>query len=382
MERQNKFKVVIPSYNNEKWVDATTPGFQTKIKLHDKNIPKIVTWFDNLVRGLEGAYWNYLGKTLNLEIVWLKGGKFHKHFKCNPTNILLTQNIKTGGSIDTKRMLGQNEWDYDDIYRCKKTGIVVDLKIGNVPEPDLVKAHYGEDVYNEYIKSPYCHNGDMIGIHYSKAWVPIANSEFKASSRGESLIGFINIVSGINTVVTKDGIERPANGIIEEFEEELEKEVFKKLGFRVRAKKGYHKISESQMEKDILGWLQTNSTIRKIMGFDDGAIFDKDNIVVNGGVPDINGYEDNTKVTHSSITEVKKEGGDRLWKAIVQGFAYCQGTKSKRMVIVAQDEELKSDMINKIRGLAIMAKHYLGEFSWDYYQYQYLQEIAKKSKNN
>ena len=88
------------------------------------------------------------------------------------------------------------------------------------------------------------------------------------------------------------------------------------------------------------------------------------------------------KMGNEQIELVKKEGGDRLWKAIVQGFAYCQGTKSKRMVIVAQDEELKSDMINKIRGLAIMAKHYLGEFSWDYYQYQYLQEIAKKSKNN
>ena len=365
------------SVDKKGWIDTDVPGFQTKIKLHEKNSPSIVTWFDNLVRGLEGAYWKYLGENLNLEIVWLKKGKFHKHFDCKPTNILLTKNPKHG-TIDNDGKLGYDDWDYEDIYKCKKTGIIAELKIGNAPSPDLVNSYYGEDVYNDYIQSPYCYNGSMIGIHYSKAWVPIADSQFKASSRGESLVGFINIVDGIDTVQTKNGIVRPTDGTVEIFEEELEKEVFVKHGFRVRAQKNYHKISESEMEKDILNLLQTDTTIRSVMGFTDKNTFDKKNTVVNGGVPDINCYQDKNEVIHEAIIEVKKEGGDRLWKAIVQGIAYCEGTKSKRLIIVAQDKDLKKEMWDKIRPLARMTKAYLGDFSVDYFQYQYLNNLNKK----
>ena len=107
--------------------------------------------------------------------------------------------------------------------------------------------------------------------------MPISNSEFKASGRAESLVGFINIIKGIDTVQTKNDIVRPPDGKIEIFEEELEKEIFKKHGFRVRAKKTYHKISESKMEKDVLNLLKTNDRVRKIMGFDDLNHFDKKN---------------------------------------------------------------------------------------------------------
>ena len=269
----------IPRYSvdEQKWVDTDSPGFQLKIKLGSP--PSITTWFDNLVEGLEASYWKYIGEYLDLEIIWLKKGKFHKHFKVKPVDILLTKtagkNLKKYGTIDKNMKLGKNKWDYDDIYQCKKTGIIAQLKIGNVPEPEHVLAHYGQSVYNEYMNSPYRYNGPNIGIHYSKAWVPIADSQFKASSRGESLVGFINIVSGIDTVQTKDNIVRPSDGTVETFEEELEREVFKKHGFRVRALKGNIKISEKQMESDILELLQNSSIVRNVMGFEDSNHFDK-----------------------------------------------------------------------------------------------------------
>ena len=355
------------SVDKEEWVDVDTVGFQLKIKLHSP--PVITTWFDNLVKGLEGAYWKYIGKNLNLDIIRLKKGKLHKHFKCKPINFIKTKN-PTYGTIDKKRKLGKNKWDYDDIYICKKTGIIVQLKIGNVPHPDLVEKHYGKDIYNDYIESPYCYNGDMIGIHYAKAWVPISNSEFKASGRAESLVGFINIIKGIDTVQTKNDIVRPPDGKIEIFEEELEKEIFKKHGFRVRAKKTYHKISESKMEKDVLNLLKTNDRVRKIMGFDDLNHFDKKNTIVNGGVPDINCFEDKNELEYKAIIELKKEGGDRFWKAIVQGFAYCEGTKSSRLIIIGQDDDLKKEMWDKIKPIGRVMK-----IEVHYFQYQFLMSI-------
>lgn len=357
------------SVDNEEWVDTDTPGFQLKIKLGAP--PTYVTWFDNLVAGLEASYWKYTKEHLDLEIIWLKKNKFHKHFKIKPVDILRTktsgENLKKFGTIDKARKLGLDEWDYDDIYKCKKTGIIADIKIGNAPDPEHVLAHYGESVYNEYIKSPYCYNGTNIGIHYSKAWVPIADSQFKASSRGESLIGFINIISGIDTVQTKDNIVRPSSGEIEIFEEELEKEVFKPNGFRVRALKGNIKISEKQMESDILELLRNSAIVRNVMGFKDSNHFDKKNIYVNGGVPDISCYKDSSEKEYAAIIEMKKEGGDRLWKAIVQGFAYCDGTKSKRLIIIGQDNELKSEMISKIKPISRAM-----DITVDYYQYNYL----------
>ena len=366
------------SVDSREWVNTDVPGFQTKIRLH--NPPKYSTWFDNLVTGLNSAYWEYLGKHLNIEIVWLKSGKFHSHFNCQPTKMLLTKN-PDHGVIDKARMLGLNEWDCDEIYRCNKTGIVVDLKIGNVPDPGAVLTHYGQDVYDEYIKSSYCHRGDMVGVHYSKSWVPIADSRFKGTSHAESLLGFINIRSGIDTVQTKNGIVRPTDGTMEIFEEELTNKIFKPRGFKVRAQKTYHKISEYNMEKNVLNLLQKDSTIRSIMGFNDKNVFDKKHTSVNGGVPDINAYVDKTKVDQSAIIEIKKEGGDRLWKAIVQGCAYCEGTESPRLIIVAQDKELSQQMWSKIRPLERWARLKIKDFSVDYFQYQYLVMMAKSSKD-
>jgi len=355
------------------------PGFQTKIRLH--NPPKYSTWFDNLVTGLNSAYWEYLGKHLNIEIVWLKGDKFHEHYNCKPTRMLLTKN-PNNGTIDVDKKLGLDEWDYDKIYQCPKTGIIANLKIGNVPHPDAVLAHYGQDVYDEYIQSSYCHRGNMIGVHYSKAWVPIADSKFKATSHSESLIGFINIISGIDTVQTKDAIKRPPSGIVEEFEEKLKEKVFKKHEFYVRAQTAYHKISEKEMENHLLNLLQTNVTVRNIMGFNGKNVFDNSHTSVNGGVPDIIAYENETKVDADAVFEIKKEGNDRLWKGLAQGFSYCEGLKSKRLILVAQDTELSTQMRSKIisheRVMRLAFPEEMGDFSVEYYQYQYLVDMALK----
>ena len=376
---QNVDPITKYSVDKKKWVDTDVPGFQTKIKLTSP--PKNAAFFKNLKKGLEGAYWDYLGKNLNIEIVWLKKHKFHEHYNCKPTRMLLTKN-PNNGTIDVDKMLGLDEWDYNDIYRCKKTGIVVDLKIGNVPHPDAVLAHYGQDVYDEYIQSQYCHRGDMIGVHYSKAWVPIADSKFKATSHSESLIGFINIISGIDTVQTKDAIKRPPSGIVEEFEEELKEKVFKKHGFYVRAQTRYHKISEAEMEKTLLDLLQNNATVRNIMGFNDKNVFDKRHTSVNGGVPDIIAYKDKTKVDVDAVLEIKKEGNDRLWKGLAQGFSYSEGLKSKRLILVAQDKELSTQMKSKIlpheRVMRLAYPEEMGDFSIKYFQYQRLVDMALK----
>ena len=121
------------------------------------------------------------------------------------------------------------------------------------------------------------------------------------------------------------------------------------------------------MESDILKLLRNSAIVRNVMGFKDSNHFDKKNIYVNGGVPDISCYKDSSEKEYAAIIEMKKEGGDRLWKAIVQGFAYCDGTKSKRLIIIGQDNELKLEMISKIKPISRAM-----DITVDYYQYNYL----------
>ena len=351
------------SIDNKEWVDTDTPGFQLKIKLH--KTPKNTLPFDNLIHDINAAYWNYLGKYLNVDIIWLKKGKFHKHYVAQKPEMILSQNV-SHGTIDKNRKLGNNDWDIDEIYKCKKTGKIVELKIGTTADPVFVKDHYGEDVYNRYIESPYCRNGSMIGIHYCKAWVPIGESQFNPTSRGESLIGFINILDGIDTVQTKDDIVRSADGDIEEFEDEL-KEYLKSKDVYVRVTRYHHKISEKQMERDILKRLKTSPEVRKVMGFTDNNDFDNVNITIGGGVPDISCYVDNKKNTHCAVIEMKKESGDRLWEAITQGYAYALGTNCKRAIIVAQGDDLTKRMWDKIRLISSATGVQI-----EYHNYQYL----------
>ncbi len=88
-----------------------------------------------------------------------------------------------------------------------------------------------------------------------------------------------------------------------------------------------------------------------------------------------------TRLLSRRTKKIKKEGGDRLWKAIVQGCAYCEGTESPRLIIVAQDKELSQQMWSKIRPLERWARLKIKDFSVDYFQYQYLVMMAKSSKD-
>ena len=98
----------------------------------------------------------------------------------------------------------------------------------------------------------------------------------------------------------------------------------------------------------------------------------KKNYYVNGGVPDISCFKDDSEKEYKAIIEMKKEGGDRLWKAIVQGLAYCDGTRSKRLIIISQATELKSEMVSKIKPIA----RAMG-VEVDYFQYNYLISLDK-----
>ena len=126
------------------------------------------------------------------------------------------------------------------------------------------------------------------------------------------------------------------------------------------------------MESDILELLQNSSIVRNVMGFEDSNHFDKKNYYVNGGVPDISCFKDDSEKEYKAIIEMKKEGGDRLWKAIVQGLAYCDGTRSKRLIIISQATELKSEMVSKIKPIA----RAMG-VKVDYFQYNYLISLDK-----
>jgi hypothetical protein len=353
------------SLDKGKWVDSDTKGFCIEIDLDPEYIPQKKTWFNGLVSGLSSAYWMYLGKNLNVDIIWLKGNKPHMNWTLEPAEVILSNNPKHG-TIDTDKKLGKDEWELDELFKCPDTGHIVELKIGRVPELDLVKNHYSTERYERYQQSPYRYNGEGVGIHYSKQWIPVSGGQFKASSRDENLFGFINIVEGIHTYQTKNGIVRPNDDSMDIFEENLERHLRRK-GFRVRAKKGYFRISEKEMEKNILKMLQNNKDLRELLGFNDDNIFDNKELLLKGGVPDIYTYKKDNVVVYEGIFEVKKEGGDRLYKAIVQALVYCISAQSKKAFVIAQDVEMPKEIYEKFEVLA----NELG-IGFEYYQYQYL----------
>ena len=343
----------------DSWVmREETTGSQICIKLNQNQIPSMVKggvtkWFQNLKTDLEKSYYKYLGRdgSLSVELIHIHDGNLQDSWRLKKQDILLSSpkyGKKEGYFHNGK--LGPNKWDVDETYTCPITGIVVKLQVGYVPHLKHVESYYNSSFhpkdetynYHKYENSVFRPNSDTMGLSYCKQGVPISFNNFRASSRDGYMIGMIDIIKGIDTVKTKDDILRTAE--VEEFEEELERYFREELKIRVRAKAGYFNISESEMEENILEKLKRSSKLRKYLGY---KTSDFDNQwSLHSGIPDIVNLEDSVV---KGIIEIKKEGSDRLYKALVQGLSYAQDCGIKNVLLIAQDDELPSEIERKVQ---------------------------------
>ena len=364
---------------NKCWKVQEKPGAQIKINLSNDQIPGNRGWFTNLKLGLEKSYFDHFGVTLSVDIVWLKDDDYYDSWVCKQHKVLLSSaRAVEDGKLDENgnpytylgkdKKMGANTWDVDEPYNCPETGISVHVKVGRVPTHKNVEKYYkesGDQTYNPdtYSENPFQYGADTMGLSYCKMGIPITFNNFKASSRSSATIGFIDIKNGIKTTKTKDQIKRTVD--VEVFEEGLVKWL-KKKGIRVRALAGYHNISESEMEKNLLDKLRRSSKLRKYLDLDNCIEFD-DQWSSHSGDADIVGLIQNKKV--DTVIEIKKEGSKHLWKALFQGTAYCYDGETKNLLIVAQDPKLPSDIQIKVE---IFIQN-----GWNirYEQYQKLMEI-------
>lgn len=375
--------IKIYNVKETKWENQLTAGSTIKIQLDDDQLPGNKGWFNNLKRGLEKSYHNHLGAdgTMSIELVWLKDNELVDSWNCVKHNILLSSaKVVADEKIDpntgkiykyigSKKKLGPDVWDLDELYKCPKTGIIVDLKIGRVPHPKNVEAYFnetfpGNQKYNPetFNNSVFTYGADTMGLSYCKKGIPISFGNFKATSRSSATLGFIDIIQGISTVKTKDNIKRTTK--VEIFEEELEK-YLKKHSIRVRAQDKYLNMSEKTMEDNLVKKMRRSKKVRNYLGYD-GLDFNQQ-WSLHSGIPDVVCLETNKVV--NSLIEVKKEGNERLWKALFQGVSYGYDSGTKKVLIVAQDDELPSDMQIKVDSLI--------QNGWEirYEQYQRLMDM-------
>lgn len=347
------------------WEEQQTSGTQFYGIMGTDKLPKSNKWYQFLSTQLGAKYGEYLGKTLEIELIRLRDGVLQSHFTVNPIVPLKShQPTPELPCLDKRNKLGADEWELDEVYTCDKTSKRVHVRAGWAPESELVEQYYIEskdEKYNpkNYESNPYAYGGSNVGMTYCKQWVPISNGKFKASSRGEAMIGQIDIISGIDTVKTKNGIVRDED--LDVFEEGLATWL-KKKGFKVRARKTNFRISESKMEKTLTKRLRESKKLRIYLGVDNCEKF-TNQWESHSGQPDIVGL---IKKQPIFICEIKKEGGDDLWKAALQGMAYSMENNLKELLIVAQDDTLPTDLQTK---LDIFEQN-----GWDirYEQYQHL----------
>lgn len=377
-------KIQMFNTQSGKWEEHNGVGLQHYVKLYKNNIPKNNSKFTNLTKGLGAKYWYHLGETnkLELEIIKLQNGILVDSWKVKPHKPLLADphSLHNGSSIDKARMMGLNQWTIDgEIFEYGDR--IVKVYAGYAPYDKNVEAHYDDtkdEVYNPkiYSENPFRFNGELRGLSYSKERVTIGKAAFKASSRDEKVVGFIEIVKGIDTTVTKDDIVRPAD--MDNFEQALEKWL-KGKGLKMRTLNKYNAFDEKTMEKNFVNKFNKSTALRKALGFTKGAKASNKGLLGSGkaGIPDAclmvlpNDLID-------TIVELKKEGSDRLYKAIVQGFSYAIQNDTNKFMIIAQDQALPDQVQNKIDVMISGLRDTDGNsFTFDYYQYQFLMNFKE-----
>jgi len=377
-------KIQMFNTQSKKWEEHNGVGLQHYIKLHKSNVPKNNSKFTTLVKGLGAKYWYHLSETnkLELQIVKLQNGILVDSWDVEPWKPLLAdpKSLHNGESVDKARMMGLNQWTVDgEIFEYGER--LVKVYAGNAPHPKNVEEHYNDsndEDYNleEYLKNPFRYNGELRGLCYSKERVTIGNAAFRASSRDGAVIGFIEIVKGIDTTVTKDDIVRPAD--MYDFEQALEKWL-KGKGLKIRSLNHYNAFDEKTMEKNFVNKFNNSTQLRKHLGFTNGAKASNKGLLGSGkaGIPDAclmvlpNDLID-------TIVELKKEGADRLYKAVVQGFSYAIQNDTNKFIIIAQDQTLPDDVKNKVEVMINGLRDTDGNpFTFDYYQYQFLMNFKE-----
>jgi hypothetical protein len=380
------------------WVFKTEEKFRTgsqiKIDLKTSQLAKQSNWFTNIIKDLEAAYFDYLGKTLEVELIWIKQDGSVKRFIANQKSILLSsivavegyQDKKTGfivnpkkkddGSpyqyIDKAKKLGPNMWDFDGIFR-HPNGIVVEYKIGRVPHPKNLEVYYGESGNSDYSptsyeENPFSYGSDYMGLSYCKKWVPISWASFKQTRDGQEVFGHINILEGIPSVTTKDGIVASVD--VEEFEKDFS-EHLRKLGVYVRGQSINPKIPENVMEKNLTRKLKESSNLRKYLGFDKLQDFDNQ-YSLHSGYPDIIAINPNTfKPSEDKPVVELKISHEKMWKGVVQGMSYAMecGHKNVLLCSLFEQSEFPTDIQTKL--------DIFKQSGWNfrYEQYQYLMAL-------
>ena len=141
----------------------------------------------------------------------------------------------------------------------------------------------------------------------------------------------------------------------------------------------YNAFDEKTMEKNFVNKFNKSTALRKALGFTKGAKASNKGLLGSGkaGIPDAclmvlpNDLID-------TIVELKKEGSDRLYKAIVQGFSYAIQNDTNKFMIIAQDQALPDQVQNKIDVMISGLRDTDGNsFTFDYYQYQFLMNFKE-----
>ena len=366
-------------------------GTQITIDLKSSQIAQQSNWFTNIIKDLEAAYYEYIGETLEVELVWIKPDRTVKTWVANKRELVLSSAVAVEGHTDKKsgfrvkpksksdgsdykyvddaKKIGPNMWDFDETYN-HPSGIVVQYKIGRVPHPKNLEKHFNETkdyLYDpsRYEESPFRYGSKYIGLSYCKKWVPISWGGFKQKRDGQEVFGFINILEGIDTVATKDGIVVTSD--VETFEKDFAKHL-SKLGVYVRGQADNPKISESVMESRLVKKLRDSKNLREFLGIRETRDFDTQ-YPLHSGLPDI--VPTLNKQVVWGVMELKISQ-EKMWKAIVQGMAYAMECGHKNVLLVSLFEE--GDFPSDIQKKLDIFEREEG-WSFRYHQFQKLMEL-------
>ncbi len=339
------------------WNKMSGCGSMMILEIDNEHLP----WTDirtpkAIVKRLEHAYSNYIDKTIRIEFIWLRNNKVQYHTFCKKHTPLLSNERALVGkdgepapenALDKAGKIGPNTWVIDDIYKCPDTGIMVEVKAGFVPETNNVSKYFnesGDKLYDpiEYKSNIFRYNGDYQGLHYSKHQVPISKGKFSID-RSAGVYGTIDILQGIKTTNTKNGIKRTQE--VKVFEVGF-LEWLREHKLLVRSRYTDLKIDENEMEETLLAHYKQSSELRKYLGIDGLVTTNQYDGLTSGTADIVACVIDSLEV--EQVQEIKKEGGPDLWKGAFQGISYAQEKGIKDVVLIAQDEELPSDIQIKV----------------------------------
>ena len=77
-------------------------GTQITIDLKSSQIAQQSNWFTNIIKDLEAAYYEYIGETLEVELVWIKPDGTVKTWVANKKELVLSSAVAVDGHTDKK----------------------------------------------------------------------------------------------------------------------------------------------------------------------------------------------------------------------------------------------------------------------------------------